>query len=122
MIEQTSGRRDDNVGTAAEEPDLWPEPDASIDGGDFDARMARERLQMLADLRREFARRREDQTACLPARKFGEDVKNRETECRRFPATGRRTREHVSAGESGWYRGDLNRRGLGKAHVRDGTH
>ncbi len=42
MIEQTAGRRDDDVGAAFERRGLLTEADAAVDGRDFDVRVLRE--------------------------------------------------------------------------------
>src|SRR5688500_14514921 len=63
MIEQTSGRGDEHVDAAAERMLLRPHPHAAVNRGAGEWRVYGEIAQMLVDLCRELARRREDQRA-----------------------------------------------------------
>ena len=63
MIEQPAGRRDDDVDAAPEGVLLRPHADAAEHGRAGHRRVHREGVEIVQDLRRELARRREHQRA-----------------------------------------------------------
>jgi len=63
VVDEAARRRDDHVGPSAERLGLRAHPDAADDHGAADAPAVAEALDLLADLERELAGRREDERA-----------------------------------------------------------
>ena len=110
VIEQTSGRGDDDVDAAAEGVLLRPHADAAVDRGAGQRRVHGQLAQMLVDLRRQLARRREDQRARRAALLADQPVENRQQERRGLAAAGHGAGEHVLAGDGRRNGVVLNRR------------
>jgi hypothetical protein len=79
--------------------------------------MDREIVDVLENLRRQLARRRDDQGARRPARLPDQLIQDRQHEGDRLAAAGHRTREHVPALEGRRNRICLDRRRTGESEV-----
>ena len=67
-----------------------------------------QRVEVLGNLRRQLARRREDQRARRPARLVNQAMQDRQQKRGRLPAAGLRARQQVAAGERRGNRFGLN--------------
>ena len=85
-----------HVHAAAERVLLRPHADAAEDRGRRDRRVHGEVVEVLEDLRRQLARRREHQRARRAARLVDQLVQDRQQERRRLAAAGHRAGEHVA--------------------------
>src|SRR6266851_6737627 len=117
MIEQPAGRADDDVDAAAEGVLLWAHPDATEDRRAVDRRVDGEVLQVLEDLRRELAGRRDDQGARRPAWLRNQLIEDWQQEGDGLAAPGHGAGEDVLALEGGRNRVRLNRGRPGKPEV-----
>ena len=100
MVEQAAGRADDDVDAAAEGVLLRPHADAAEDGRGGDRRVHGEVVQVLDDLRRQLARRRQHERARRAARLVDEPVQDRQQKRRGLAAAGHRAGEQVAAGHA----------------------
>ena len=100
VIEQPAGRGDDDVHAAAKGMLLRPHADAAIDRGAGQRRVDRQRVEILGDLRRQLARRREDERARGPARLVNQAMQDRQQKRGRLPAAGLRARQQVACRSS----------------------
>ena len=118
MIEQPARRADDDVDAAAERVLLRSHADAAVDRGRGQRRVHGEVVQVFDDLRRELARRRQDQRARRPARlRRISCVQNRQQEGGGLAAAGHRAGEQVLSGERRRNRVGLNRRRPREAEI-----
>ena len=101
VVEQAAGRRHEDVDAAAERVLLRPHADAAEDRGAGDRRVDGEIVEVLEDLRRQLARRREDERARGAARPVDEPVQDRQQEGGGLAAAGHGAGEDVAAGERG---------------------
>jgi hypothetical protein len=119
QIEQTAGRRDDDVDARLERLDLVELTDAAEDRHHARLQVAAEALEPGGDLRHEFARRREDEDARAPlggrAGIGGEPVEQRQRERGGLARAGLRHAEHVAALQQLRDRLRLDRRRVGIA-------
>ena len=115
VIEQPARRRDDHVDAAPERMLLRTHADAAEDRRAGDRRVHGEVLQVLVDLRRQLARRREHERARDAARAVDQLVQDREEERRGLAAAGHRAGEDVAPFEGGRDGGFLDRGGAGEA-------
>ena len=122
MIEQPPRRPDDDVDAAAEGVLLRAHADAAIHGKAAERRVDGEILQIFDNLRRQLARRRDDERArgARPAaRLLHEAVQNRQQKRRGLPAARLGTCKKIAACERGWNGVGLNRRRFLKPEVFD---
>jgi hypothetical protein len=98
MIQEPSRRSDHDIHAAAEGVLLRSHPDAAKHRRSGQRRMNSKIVEVLHNLRRQFARRRQHQRARGPARLVDEAVQNRQQKGRRLAAAGHRARQHVAAG------------------------
>ena len=119
VIEQAARRRDDDVDAAAERVLLRAHADAAEDRRAGDRRVHGEVVEVLEDLRRQLARRREHQRARRAARLVDQLVEDRQQERRGLAAAGLGAGEHVAALERRRNRVGLDRRGPGEAELLD---
>ena len=89
--------RDDDVDAAAEGVLLRPHADAAEDGRAVDRRVDGEVVQVLEDLRRELARRRETSARVVPRGLLDQLVEDRQQERGRLAAAGHGAGEDVAA-------------------------
>ena len=119
VVEQPSGGRDQDVGARAERVLLGPHRHAAEDGGGREGRVDGELLGVFLDLRRQLARRREDEGARDPALLVHELLKNGQEKRRGLAAAGHGAGQHVAALHGRWDRVGLDRRGAGESHLLD---
>ena len=117
MIEQTPGRSDDDIDAAPERVLLRTHADAAEDRRRGHRRVNGKVRQVLEDLRRQLARRRQDQRARGPARSADELIENRQQEGDGLAAACHRAGEHTAAGDRRWNRVGLDWRGPRKAEI-----
>ena len=110
MIEQASGRADDDVDTAAKGVLLRAHADTAEHGRGGDRRVRREIVHVGKHLRRELARRRQDQRARRSARLAHQLMQDRQDKRRGLPGSRHRGGQQVAAFERRWNRVGLNRR------------
>ena len=102
QIEQATGRRDDDVQSPADLVDLGLLTDTAEDRGGLEAHVAAVGPHALADLRREFARRHEDQRSYAPRPGrpgLVDAVQQRQRESCCLAGTGLGAGEDVRAGQ-----------------------
>ena len=101
MVEQTAGRRDQHVHAAHELAVLVAERDAADDQRDVELVVGAIFGKTLLDLRREFARRLEDESArhAGAGAALLQHGQHRQHERRRLAGAGLRDAEHVAPGE-----------------------
>ena len=99
MIEQSSGRGDDDVWAGAQLVVLPSVADAAEDDCDFQIRETRVIAERGFDLRGEFSRRFENEHARSGGTVLAEFGKNRQGERRRLAGAGLRTADDVLAGQ-----------------------
>ena len=127
MIEQATGRGDDEVDPAPERVGLRRKADAAVDRGGADAPVATVDADALLDLERELAGRGEDEGADRPAAgaridvRWAQALEQRQHEGRRLAGAGLGVGHEVTAGEDERDRLGLDGGGLGVALVRDGA-
>ena len=114
MIEQASGRRDDDVDSARGFFRLLAVTDAAVHDRYAKIGKASVIAKCGFDLGGEFARRLENETAKIAV--LGEQRQNRQREGRGFAGAGLRGADQIFAGKNDWECAELNRRRLGKAH------
>ena len=107
VLEEPAGRGDEDVDAAAHGIDLRPVRDAAVHQGDGQVRVASVGLEALRDLRRELARRRQDERARAPPHApgrlvGGEPVQDRQREGRRLAGAGLGDAQQVLAGQHAW--------------------
>ena len=117
MVEQAAGRGDDDVDAAAEGVLLRTHADAAEDGRGGHRRVHGKVVQVLDDLRRQLASRRQHERARGAARLVDQPMQNRQQERRRLAAAGRRACEQVAAGQRERNRVGLNRGRSGEAEI-----
>ena len=103
--------------TGAEGVFLRSHPHTTIDGCGGDGGVDREGIEVLEDLRREFAGRREDKGAGGAARLVDQLVQDREEEGGGLPRAGHRTGEDVLAGHRVGDGFGLDGRGAGESEL-----
>ena len=101
VIEQPARRRDEDVDAAAERVLLRAHAHAAENRGARERRVHRELAQVLLDLRRELARRREHERARDAARLPDDAVHDRQQKRGSLAASRHRAGEHVAALECG---------------------
>ena len=140
VVEEPARRRDDDLGTGAQGPDLGVEADAAVDRGRAEPVAGAVGPDALLDLERELAGRHDDKDTDGTAPVHGgsppvrggslpvarrrcrpEQLDDREDERGGLAGPGLGAREHVATGEDERDRGRLDGRGLGVALVRDGA-
>ena len=101
MVEQAAGRRDQHIDAARELGVLVVERDAADDQRDVELVVDAVFDKTFFDLRREFARRLEDERArhARAGAAFFQHGQHRQHECRRLAGAGLRDAEHVAPGE-----------------------
>ena len=114
VIEQAAGCRDDDVHAAPEGMLLRTHADTTEHGSTGDRRVHGEVLQVLVDLRRELARRREHERARDTTGTIDELVHDREDERRGLAAAGHGAGKDVPAFERRRDRCFLDRGGAGE--------
>src|SRR5262245_9155996 len=119
VIEQTAGRRDDDVDAGAEGVFLRTHADAAENRCSRDRRVYRELLELLENLCSQLSRWREDQRARGAAFLLDQLLKDGEKEGCRLAAAGLCTGEKIFAGERGWDGIVLNRRRSMEAKLLD---
>src|SRR5664280_55074 len=119
MVEEAPGRRDDHVDAAPKRVLLGAHAHAAEDSRAGERRVDRERLEVLVDLRRQFARRGEDERARRAARLRDEAVEDGEDEGGGLAAARHRAGEEVLALHRGRNGVVLDGRGLREAHFLD---
>ncbi len=119
VIEQTTRRRDDDVGAVAQRVFLRAHADAAEYRRAAHLGVDRELLHVLSDLRSEFARRRQNERARRTAFAVQQALEDRKQERGRFAAARHRAREDVLAGERGRNRALLNGGGLSETELLD---
>ena len=119
VIEQTAGRRDDHAGPVAQGARLGLHADAAVDGRARHAGVAGEFDQVLIDLDRELAGRRDHESARAASRRADQALEDREDERGGLAASGHRARQDVASLHGGRNRVLLDRRGLGEPEVLD---
>ena len=110
MIEQAAGRRDQHVDAARQLVVLIVERDAADQQRDIEFVLGAVFFEVFVDLRREFARRLQDQRARharAGAARF-QHGEHRQHECCGLAGAGLRDAEHVAPGENVGYRLFLN--------------
>ena len=101
---------DDHVDAAAERVLLRPHADAAEDGRGGQRRVHGEVVEVFDDLRRQLARRRQDERARRAARLVDQPMEDRQQERGGLAAAGHRAGEQVLAGHRERNRVSLNRR------------
>ena len=122
MIEQPSRRADDDVDAAAEGVLLRAHADSAIHGKAADGRVNRKVLEILDDLRRQLARRRNDERAGrarTAAWLLHQAVEYRQKKRRGLSAARLGACEEIAACERRWNGVGLNRCRFLKAEVFD---
>ena len=119
MIEQTSGRGDHDVRAGAQFVGLPAVADAAINHGDFQIREARVIAHGRLDLRREFARRFQDERARAGGIVLAEFGKNGQAERGGFAGAGLRAADDVLAGKHQRDGAELNGRRIHITHRLD---
>ena len=119
VVEQAAGSGDDDVDAARQRLALRAMADAAEDGGDAEAELGAVGLEAFGDLRREFARRRQDERTAAAARRRltvgREAVEDGEGEGGGLAGAGLGDAEQVAAFHHAGNGGELDRRGLGIA-------
>ena len=121
VVEEPSGRRDDDLRAGAQRALLRAHVDAAHDGHRREPDVVAERQRLLVDLQRQLARRREDERAELAVRRPAvQALQDRQEERRRLAGAGGRAADQVAAGQDHRDRLRLDRRRPGVPHVPDG--
>jgi hypothetical protein len=115
VVEQATRGGDDHVNAAPERVFLGPHPDAADHRRPGDRGVDRQVGEVLEDLERQLARRRQHQRAGGPARTIDELVHDRQQERGRLAAPGHRRREDVAPLEGRGNGLRLDGRGAGEA-------
>ena len=110
VVEQSAGRTGDHVDAAAKRVLLRAHSDTAEDGRGGERRVHREVVEIFDDLRRQLARRRQDECAGRATRFVDQTMKNRQEERRGLSAAGHRAGEQVLAGHRERNGVSLNRR------------
>ena len=119
VVEQSAGAGDDEIDAAAQCPLLGRRRHATVDRGRAQLRVTSEGVEVLDDLSRQFAGRREHQSPS-PARRAGEEaVHDRQQEGRGLAAAGHGAGEQIPARQAVGNAVALNRGRCGEAHVGD---
>ena len=121
VFEQAARRRDDDVDAAAERVLLRAVAHAAEDGGAGDRRVHGQVAQVVQDLRRQLARRREHERARRAARLVDQPVQDGQQERGRLAAARLRGGEHVAAAERVRNGLSLDRRGPDESKLLDGA-
>ena len=101
QVGEPTRARDEHVDAAAQRLELRTEADAAVDRGDAELARAAEPLELTADLRRELARRDEDEsTRADAARALPDACDERDAEGDGLARPGRRAAAQVAAGET----------------------
>ena len=108
MVEESSGRGGDDVRAGAEFIILLAVTDAAIDDGHFQIGEARIIANGGFDLRRELARRLQDERTRANGIMFAELGKDRQGERGGFAGAGLRAADDVLAGQNQWYGAELD--------------
>ena len=119
VIEQPARRGDDHVHAAAEGMLLRTHAHAAVHRGAGQRRMHGQRVEVLEDLRRELARRRQHERARRAARLADQPVQDGQQKGRGLAAAGLRAGEHVAPGHRRRNRLGLNRRRPREAELTD---
>ena len=117
MIEQPPRRADDDVDAAAEGMFLRSHADAAEDRRGRERRVHGEGGQVLGNLRRELARRRQHQRARRAARPAHQLVQDRQEKRGGLAAAGHRAGEQIASLERGRNRFGLDRCRTGEAEI-----
>src|SRR5262245_63271709 len=110
VIEQASRRGDHEIDAGAKRMLLRSHADAAVDGGAAERRVDGQRVEVFQDLRRQLARRGEDERARRASPSSHQAVQNRQQERRRFPAARLRADQQIAPGPSRWNGVLLHRR------------
>ena len=121
VVEEPARRGDDHVDAAPERVLLRPHADAAEDRRAGERRVHGELAEVLVDLRRQLARRREDERARRAAPLAEEPLQDRQQERRGLAAAGHRAGEHVAARERRRDGVLLDGRRAGEAELADGA-
>jgi len=121
-VEQAAGRGDDDVDAAAHRRDLRGLADAAEDGGAADVDGLAEQADLLLDLRRELARRRDDERARSASvrRLAHEPLEDGQHERRGLAGARLRDPDQIAPFENLRNRRRLDRRRHGVARIGDG--
>ena len=119
VIEQTARSGHDHVDAVAEGMLLRPRADAAVDGRAGEGSVHRQVAQMLIDLRRQLARRRQDEGARRAALLADQLVEDRQQKRRALAAAGHGAGEDVLPGHRRRNGVVLNRRGPCKPELFD---
>ncbi len=117
VVQQTARRRHDHVDAAAKGVLLGSHADAAEDGRRRQRRVHGEIVEILDDLRRQFACGREHERSRRPSRLTDESVEYRQQEGRRLAAAGHRAREQILPGHRQRDRVGLNGCRSGKTEI-----
>jgi hypothetical protein len=122
VIQRSSRRGDDDVGSTLQGANLQIHRRAAVDGHDAHARAFRILVDRLGDLHRELAGRNEDETlgGVGVFAVFGDALEHRQRKCRRLAGARRCLSKHVSAAQENRDRFALDGRRLLVAEGGDG--
>ena len=122
MVEQPSGRGDEQIRTSLQAPLLRLHADPAVDHGAAHAEVPAVLHGGLANLRGELPRRRDDQRPRASRRlATGEVLQDRQQKGGRLPGPGLRARDQVLPVERGRYDARLDGRGSDVARAVDGA-
>jgi hypothetical protein len=117
VIQKAAWRGDDHVHACPERMLLRAHAHAAVYRRGRQGRVHRERIQVLMDLCRQLARRREDERPCRAARPRDQLIHDRQEERGSLAAPGLRAREEIASADGDGNRLGLNGSGLNESQL-----